>query len=96
MIDYTFQNGVNLQTGLVPLADNFRDLLFSSNWDYNPLAVSLAFPVSPGTLRVFAAVLQQGSETRREDNPTHYQLDFVRPLGEKGSSVNVGATSVSR
>lgn len=92
VIDYTFPQGINVQTGIVPLADNFNDLLFSSNWDYNPLAISVTFPVSPGRLRVFAGVLQQGSETRREDNLTHYQLDFVRPLGEKGSRINVGAT----
>lgn len=92
VIDYTFQNGINLQTGLVPLADNFRDLLFSSDWDYNPLAVSLTLPTGSGKLRVFAGVLREGSETTGKDDLMHYQLDFFRPVGEQGSSVNVGAT----
>lgn len=92
VIDYTFANRVNLQAGIVPLTDNFHDFLFSSDWDYNPLAVSLRFPAGAGAVRIFGGILQQGEETKRADNLVHYQVDFVRPVGKNGNSVNVGAT----
>lgn len=86
VLDYTFRsedafNGTQLQVGLVPLQDNFHQTQFSADWDYNPLAASLVFPVGAGSLRLFAANLQEGSESDVDDDFVHYQADLSVPLG---------------
>lgn len=91
VIDYAFDNGMRVQTGIVPLSDRFRDTLFSGDWDYNPVAVALTAPLSGGTLRAFAGNLAEGNETWTDDDLAHYQLDFELPLpGE--SHINLGAS----
>lgn len=98
VLDYTFGNGINMQVGIVPLDDHFGDTLFSSDWDYNPVAVSFTAPVGSGTARAFAATLHEtigtGGETTSKDDTTHYQLDYNLPLSE-GSSISLGASHVS-
>ena len=91
VMDYTFGNGTNLQAGLVPLHDYYHDTLFSSDWDYNPLAASVMIPFGPGNLRLFAANLEEGAENIENDDFVHYQADYTLPLGG-GGQVNVGGT----
>lgn len=90
VMDYTFGNGTNLQAGLVPLHDYFHDTLFSSDWDYNPLAASVIVPLGPGAFRLFAANLEEGAENIENDDFVHYQADYSLPLG--GGQVNVSGT----
>jgi hypothetical protein len=91
VLDYTLENGINLQAGIVPLSDRFGDTLFSSDWYYNPVAVSLTTSLGPGELRTFAGNLWEGVETDSADDFVHYQLDYALPLqGE--SQLNFGAT----
>lgn len=91
VMDYTFSNGTNLQAGLVPLHDYYHDTLFSSDWDYNPLAASVNIPFGPGTLRLFAANLEEGAENIENDDFVHYQTDYSFPLGG-GGQINVSGT----
>ncbi len=94
VMDYTTKNGVNLQAGLVPLGDYFGDTLFSSDWNYNPVALSATALVGVGKFRVFAASLKKKSETNTTANDlAHYQLDYVLPLADK-NRINVGASFI--
>jgi hypothetical protein len=85
VMDYTFGNGANVQAGLVPLHDYYHDTQFSSDWDYNPLAAALVSPLGPGTVRVFAANLEEGAEEIESDDFVHYQADYTWPLGGDGA-----------
>jgi len=67
---------VSIDVGLLPLADRFGDTLFSSDWNYNPLAVSVEFGIDPGVLRVAAGVIDEGLESAADDDTTHYQVDY--------------------
>ncbi|MCK5432275.1 MAG: hypothetical protein KAJ03_05995 [Gammaproteobacteria bacterium] len=91
VMEYTFGNGTNLQAGLVPLHDYYHDTLFSSDWDYNPLAASVIIPLGAGKARLFAANLDEGAENIENDDFVHYQADYSLPLGS-GGQVNVGGT----
>ena len=91
VMDYTFERGPRLQAGIVPLSDYFGDALFSSDWDYNPVALSLTSPLWGGDVRLFGGSLHEGLETDSEDDFAHYQLDYRLPLSE-GNELNFGAT----
>lgn len=100
VMDYTFRpdnafDGTNARLGIVPLSDHFHDTLFSSDWDYNPVAVQLKdLPGGPGRLRVFAANLEEGSESNVDDDFVHYQLDYLVPFGE-GTGVVLTGTALN-
>ncbi len=81
VIEFRADDRTGFQAGVVPLGDRMGDVLFSSDWDYNPLALSLFAPLAGGELRVFAATLMEGSEQDSTDDFTHYQLDFTGPIG---------------
>lgn len=100
VLDYTFDNknalfdGMNFQAGIVPLSDHFGDTLFSSDWNYNPVAVSITVPVGAGSLRAFAANLAEGDEAIAEDDFVHYQLDYTLPLAA-GNQLDLAATLIN-
>lgn len=98
VLDYTTLNGVNLQAGIVPLSDYFGDTLFSGDWNYNPVAASVLAPLGAGKLRAFAGTLREtvgaGGETVSKDDTTHYQLDYVLPVGSS-TKINFGASYVT-
>ena len=92
VLDYTSERRVNVQAGIVPLGDRFGDLLFSSDWNYNPVALALTAPLGPVTIRAFAGTLLEskadgatvtGGEEVSADDTTHYQLDVGLALGER-------------
>jgi hypothetical protein len=88
VIDYTFQtdnslSGSNARVGIVPLQDYFRQTQFSADWDYNPLAVSVIVPVGANSLRLFAANLEEGSESSARDDFVHYQGDMKIPISNE-------------
>lgn len=90
VLDYTAKNGIRGQAGIVPLGDYFGDVLFSSDWNYNPVALALTAPLGQGRVRTFAGSLKKGSETNTTANDlSHYQLDYVLPLSAK-NQINVG------
>lgn len=91
VLDYTFNNDVNALAGIVPLGDHFGDVLFSSDWDYNPVALSVTLPAAGGRLRAFAANLAEGDEAVADDDFVHYQLDYALPFGHD-HEINFGLT----
>jgi len=93
VMDYTAKNGINTQAGIVPLGDYFGDTQFSSDWNYNPLALAAIAPLGPGKLRVFTAKLNEGQENITKDDFSHYQLDYILPLSGK-NQINLGALFV--
>ena len=95
VMDYTFDKGPGFQAGIVPLSDHFGDTLFSSDWDYNPVALSMTAPVWNGNLRVFAGSLLEGLETNASDDIVHYQLDYVLPFSDQ-NQLNIGGTVVTK
>lgn len=96
VMDYTFDRGINFQAGIVPLSDHFGDTLFSSDWDYNPVALNVTIPIAGGTLRAFGANLNEGMENVAKDDFVHAQLDYVRPLAEGRHQINAGGSFVTR
>ena len=92
VLAYRFTNDVQLKAGIVPLSDRFGDTLFSSDWDYNPVAVVASAPLGGGVVRAFAADLQEGEETV-DDDFVHYQLDYQRVFSE-GDRIDVGVTLI--
>lgn len=95
VLDYTFTNGINMQAGIVPLTDHFGDALFSSAWDYNPVALSFTAPMGAGTGRAFAAALRENNEADNDDDTTHYQLDYDLPLSD-GNKINLGVSYLTK
>jgi len=87
----------NMQAGIVPLSDHFHDTLFSADWDYNPLALSVIAPVGPGKLRVFAANLAEGSENNKSDDFIHYQADYVTDISSfiDGATLTLSGTALN-
>ncbi len=77
VMEYISRDGIVLKAGILPLHDYFHDTLFSSNWDYNPVAGSLIFPVGKGKLRIFGANLKEGEENISQDDFIHYQIDYI-------------------
>jgi hypothetical protein len=63
VLDYTLDEGINFRAGIVPLSDRFGDTLFSADWDYNPVALSMVAPLLGGTVRAFAGNLGVGDVT---------------------------------
>jgi hypothetical protein len=91
VIDYNFGNDIGFLAGIVPMSDRFGDTLFSADWYYNPVAVSVTAPLLGGTVRAFAANLDEGDESVAEDDFVHYQLDYSMPVSSE-NKLNFGAT----
>ncbi|NDY42979.1 hypothetical protein G3N55_09015 [Dissulfurirhabdus thermomarina] len=73
-------HGPEVRAGILPLSDRFGDVLFSADWDYNPVGVEVRVPLGPVQVRGFAADLHEGAEPVAHDDFDHYQLDLqVRP-----------------
>ncbi|QJA06534.1 hypothetical protein FVE67_06875 [Thermosulfurimonas marina] len=72
---------LSLEAGLLPLSDRAAEMLYSADWDYNPLALTLSYR-NPywGNFRLFAAQLNEGDEALAHDDFLHYELDWERPL----------------
>ncbi len=92
---YRFENEFGFEAGIVPLGDEFDDVLFSSDWNYNPVALSLASPLAGGTLRAFGAVLSEGPKQISDKDFVHYQLDYTRPIsGEHRFDTNFSLATI--
>ncbi len=91
VIGYSPAPWLSAKAGILPLSDRFDDMLFSSDWDYNPLALSFEAGIGPGLLRAFAGELNEGDEPIAHDDFIHYQLDYtVEPV--PGWKVAAGLT----
>lgn len=93
VLAYESGSGMVAKAGLLPISDRAFDTQFSSDWDYNPLAVSFELPVAAGNLRVVAANLDEGDETV-DDDFLHFAIDYEIADGEHwlnlgGSLLNV-------
>nr|MBC8524232.1 hypothetical protein [Chlorobium phaeobacteroides] len=62
-----YDTGVTMSAGLVPISDKFGDTMFSSDWDFNPLAA--LFEASYGDLafRAGAGQLVEGDAAAEDD-----------------------------
>ncbi|VAV99873.1 hypothetical protein MNBD_ALPHA02-2051 [hydrothermal vent metagenome] len=92
VLAYNFTNNIQAKVGIVPLSDQFDDILFSSDWDYNPVALTVSAPLGSGHLRAFAANLNEGMETVSDDF-VHYQLDFEFPITNK-ANINLSSSLI--
>ncbi len=81
VLAYRFSPGVEAKAGILPLSDRFGDALYSSDWDYNPLALELISRVGPGRMRAFVAALDEGDEALAHDDFDHYELDYDLDTG---------------
>ncbi|RMD91190.1 MAG: bZIP transcription factor [Alphaproteobacteria bacterium] len=88
VLAYRFGNGLTAEAGLLPLSDRFFDTQYSSDWDYNPLALALDIPLAAGRLRLIAADLNEGQETVADDF-LHLAADYRLDVGD--GWVNLGA-----
>ncbi len=83
VIRYCSQNGTIIEAGIIPLHDFFHDAMFSSDWDYNPVAANFVIPIGKnGKLRLFAADLKEGEENISQDDFIHYQADYLFKIGK--------------
>lgn len=96
VMDYTVRSqgifdGAVLQAGLLPLQDEFHQTQFSADWDYNPLAAAFIVPTGSGSLRLFAANLDEGSsESDADDDFVHYQADLSVALNDQAGITLTG------
>jgi len=92
-----FYEAFSLTAGLVPLSDKFGDTLFSSDWDYNPLAFVLNGDVSGIKVRVAHANANEGSEgtSAPEDDIDQWIVDADTEVGLGASyyALNVNSGS---
>ncbi len=89
VMGYKFTENTRFDAGILPLSDIFHDTLFSSDWDYNPLAMSLSSHFGPGEFRVFLSELDEGDEPLAHDDFTHYELDYIFSTG-KDLKIKIG------
>ncbi len=97
VIGYNFQpdsSNLTAKVGILPEADRFGDVLFSSDWDYNPVALSLESGTSlieGDDVRSFVGKLWEGEEWDSDDDFTHLQFDYRMPIAST-SNLNIGAS----
>lgn len=89
VMDYTATNGINAQMGIVPLSDHFGDTLFSSSWNYNPLALSLT------TARRDYDVVHRQPPGGREIGLGAGHLRAFAGVLKKGSETNTNTNDLS-
>jgi len=83
------EKGMILEAGIVPLHDFFHDAMFSSDWDYNPVAANFIIPIGKnGKLRLFAADLKEGEEDISQDDFIHYQADYLFKIGKVNFTIS--------
>lgn len=91
-----------LTAGIIPISDKFGDTLFSSDWDYNPLAFMISGDLGPVKLRLAHANLDENNEstqaTGSADDVDQWIFDVDSELGIGGSyyglNVNTANTSL--
>lgn len=90
---------VSLTAGIVPVSDKFGDTLFSSDWDYNPLAFVLSGDFDGVMVRLAHANVDENNEatqtTTSADDVDHWILDVDTEFGLGGSyyGLNVNNTN---
>lgn len=87
VMHYKFSDAATLLAGLVPISDKFGDTLFSSDWDFNPLAV-LVKGNAGVDYRVAWMKIQENGETDEtaagadtDNDMDAYLLDLGKDLG---------------
>lgn len=87
VMNYKFSDAALLQAGLVPIADKFGDTLFSSDWDFNPVAV-LVKGSAGVDYRAAWMKIQENGETDEtaagadtDNDMDAYLLDLGKDLG---------------
>src|SRR3990172_8262099 len=72
--------GGRFSAGLVPMSDKFGDTLFSSDWDFNPLALSWMGKIENIDIRLAAGKLSE-NESHEDDDIDAYLADIDLPMG---------------
>ena len=86
--------GWTLTAGLIPLSDKFGDVLFSSDWDWNPLAFMLTGEVSNIKVRLAHANLWEGGESQSPtDDIDQWIVDADTDMGLGASYYRVNVNT---
>ena len=101
MLNFTTPvTGGKFAAGLVPMSDKFGDTLFSSDWDFNPLALSWMGKYENADIRLATGKLTETSPAK-DDDLDAFLADIDLPMGNGsvGGSIYVfrsgdGLTSV--
>jgi len=93
IMNYKFSDAALLKAGLVPISDKFGDTLFSSDWDFNPVAVELDGKVDALDYRLAWMKIQENGET--DENVAGADTDndmdaYLLDLGTNAGFANVG------
>lgn len=72
--------GGRINAGLVPVSDKFGDMLFSGDWDFNPLALLWLGKIAAADVRLGRGKLQEKTPTVRDDTDI-YVADIDLPAG---------------
>jgi hypothetical protein len=88
--------GWTLTAGIIPLSDKFGDVLFSGDWDYNPLAFMLTGTVANIKVRVVHANAIEGDEssTPGADDVDQWIVDADTDMGLGASYYGVNVNSI--
>lgn len=80
--------GGNIVAGLVPISDKFGDTLFSSDWDFNPLAVAWLGKIGATDVRIGTGKLSEGTPADTDDVDAYVlDVDVLAGAGTIGASV---------
>lgn len=80
--------GGNVVAGLVPISDKFGDTLFSSDWDFNPLAVAWLGKIGVADVRIGTGKLSEGTPADTDDVDAYVlDVDVLAGSGTIGASV---------
>lgn len=93
VMNYKFSDAALLKAGLVPVPDKFGDTLFSSDWDFNPVAVVVEG--KPGNIdyRLAWMKIEENSETDETAAGVDQDNDmdaYLLDLGTNVGMANIG------
>ena len=81
-----------LTAGLIPISDKFGDVLFSSDWDWNPLTFMLTGTVSNNIkVRIAHANVDEGGESAPADDVDQWVVDADTDMGLGASYYRLNA-----
>lgn len=88
VMNYKFSDAAVLQAGLVPISDKFGDTLFSSDWDFNPVAALVKGNANAFEYRLAWMKIEENGETDEtaagadtDNDMDAYLLDLGKDLG---------------
>lgn len=93
VMNYKFSDAALLKAGLVPVPDKFGDTLFSSDWDFNPVAIELDGKVDVLDYRLAWMKIEENGETDETAKGVDQDNDmdaYLLDLGTNVGTANIG------